>query len=82
MKFAFGTKVRDVVTGFTGVITARVEYLTGCNQCAVQPPVNDKGEIPDGRYIDEDRLVAVEGAEVVKLDTKTANGFDAPPPQR
>lgn len=33
MKFKFqkGLEAKDIVTGFTGIITYRVDYLTGCS---------------------------------------------------
>lgn len=32
-----GDRVKCTLTGFTGVVTARAEYLTGCNQVHVLP---------------------------------------------
>ena len=32
-----GDKVKDTITGFTGVVTGRSEWLFGCVRCAVQP---------------------------------------------
>ena len=46
----------DVVTGFTGVIISRVEYLTGCAQYGIQPSINKDGVVPDVRYVDEGRV--------------------------
>ena len=33
-KIEMNTKVKDNITGFAGVVTARFEYCTGCRQCA------------------------------------------------
>lgn len=30
-KFENGQIVKDMITGFTGVVVARVNYMTGCN---------------------------------------------------
>jgi len=57
MSIKLGDKVRDLHSGFTGIATSRVEFLTGCIQYAVQPPHVKKGEsFPDAVYLDECRL--------------------------
>ena len=55
-KFEFGVKVRDRITGFAGVMTGVTRYITGCDQCLVQPPVKDDGTHIDARWIDDVRL--------------------------
>jgi len=57
MKIKLGSLVRDVVTGFIGVATSRVEYLNGCIQYCVTPPVDKDGAMRPGEYIDHQRLV-------------------------
>ncbi len=51
-----GFPVRDRVTGFQGVVSSISFDLYGCVQFAVTPPVNDKGESPDGRWFDIARV--------------------------
>lgn len=55
MIIELGDKVKEVVTGFEGVVTGRAEYLTGCTQFCVTPPVKD-GAIVDSVWFDETRL--------------------------
>lgn len=55
-KHELGTKVREKITGFTGVITSRIDYLTGCNQYCVLPKCKEEGVYPEGQYFDEERL--------------------------
>lgn len=52
-----GSKVRDPITGFTGIAVARVRYLAGCARVAIQPEWK-KGEqrTPDMEYFDEPLL--------------------------
>ena len=38
MKIKLGIKVRDKVTGFEGIATARIKYLNGCNTVLNQKP--------------------------------------------
>lgn len=54
-----GDEVRDTITGFTGIVTARIEYITGCAQVAIQPAVKADGALPDGKYFDIDRIEIV-----------------------
>lgn len=73
-------KVRDTITGFSGVVVGHVEYISGCNQSLVQPPVKTDGEYVEGRYIDDDRLSVIEETPVSHM-VHTA-GFDKPAPVR
>lgn len=64
-----GQKVRDVVTGFEGVATSRVEYLNGCVQYAVAPVVNEKDpqKLPDSVYFDVQRLEVVDDGMLARF---------------
>lgn len=64
-----GTKVRDRVTGFSGVVSSVSFDLYGCVQAVVTPHVDDKGEIKDGRWFDTSRLEVVNGVPVMDLPT-------------
>ena len=59
MKIKLGNKVRDKVTGFEGIATARIEYINKCVQFCVKPKVKEDGKMPDGEYIDVDELEIV-----------------------
>jgi len=54
-----GQKVRDIVTGFEGIATAKVEYLNGCIQFCVKPKVTD-GKMLDSEYIDIQQLEIID----------------------
>ena len=54
-----GQKVKDKVTGFTGIAISRVEYLNGCVQFCIKPEMVKKGEMPEGQYIDDMQLEVV-----------------------
>jgi hypothetical protein len=52
-----GSKVEDVITGFTGIATERIVYLYGCVHILVQPQELDKnGEVKKIQHFDEQRL--------------------------
>jgi len=63
-RIRLGSKVRDIVTGFEGVALSRVEYMNGCVQICVKPPVDKAGKMQEGLYIDIEQL------EIIKLAPK------------
>ncbi len=80
-RIELGSRVRDQITGFEGVVTGRVEYLTGCAQYLVQPAVKkDSGEWIDARWLDEDRLD--ETADPASAMRVARPGADQPAPVR
>ena len=73
-----GSKVKDKITGFTGIITGKAEYLTGCNQYVVQPQCSkdNKGSYPEAQWFDEGRLTFI-AKSMNKEDVKAdENGSD------
>jgi hypothetical protein len=52
----FGKKGTDKVTGFSGVITAKVNYMYGCAQYAITPPVSSDMKRGDVEWFDEGRI--------------------------
>jgi hypothetical protein len=78
-KFSNGDSVIETVTGFSGIITGSVYYLTGCNQYLVVGKSKDGAEAPSVWY-DEGRLVLAEAAVVECSDvTADDNGCDMAP---
>jgi len=75
-----GSTVRCRITGFTGIVTGKVEYITGCNQSLVQPTVGNDGNYRDSIWLDADKLEQV-GDWVINLKVDNA-GFDKAPPRR
>lgn len=74
-----GDQVQDSITGFKGAVTGVTEYITGCKQYLVQPPLK-KGDFVEARWIDEDRLKVLKQS-AVKLTVKR-DGFDKPAPRK
>lgn len=50
-----GKKVRDKITGFSGVVTTVADHLTGCERAWVEGPCDDKGK-SEQCWIDTSRL--------------------------
>jgi hypothetical protein len=78
----FGTRVRDRITGFEGIATAHCDYISGCNQTLVTPPVKD-GKFEAGQWFDDQRIeVLNKGAVEVRLDNAATPGAGDPAPVR
>ncbi len=55
-KFNLGDMVEDIVTGFSGIVVVRCQWLNNCNTYGVQP-VELKDGVPRERiYFDEPQL--------------------------
>lgn len=76
-----GKKYKDKVTGFQGVATGFVQYLTGCNQALIQPSCSSEGALRDSSWFDVQRLEEQDGDPVV-LDNGENPGFDKEAPKR
>lgn len=80
-----GDKVKDVVTGYTGIATARHEYLNGCVQITVTPMQNAAQKkddtYPAGAKLDIEQLKKVsDGVNVPQL--KVVKSRTGGPPGR
>lgn len=80
MAIELGRKVKDRITGFTGITTGRCVYLTGCNQVLVAPGVGADGSLRDSHWIDEQKIEYVDDS-VISLDNGQTPGFDKPAPK-
>lgn len=52
-KIQLGVTVTDKISGFTGIVTGRCDYTTGCNRYQVQPKVGDDNKFVDSVWYDE-----------------------------
>lgn len=73
-----GDEVRDVISGFAGTATGRIEYMTGCIQLLVSPTVDEKGQPREAHWYDEDRLEVTKRA-AVRLPAKRQDGGPSGP---
>ncbi len=60
-----GLRGRDRVTGFVGVVTSVSYDLYGCVMVVLSPPVDDKGEVHDGKWFDSHRIEVIDGKPVM-----------------
>jgi len=74
-KFNLGIEVKDVVTGFKGIVMAHAEYLTGCDQYLVLPqPKKGSNIYPESRWFDEGRIKSTKRGIVIKSEDVAEEG--------
>jgi hypothetical protein len=61
-----GLKAKDVVTGYSGVITTISFDLYGCVQCIITPPIDEDGEIKHGNWFDITRVKILDNNPVMQ----------------
>jgi hypothetical protein len=77
-KFELGQKVECIVTGFTGIVIGRNEWLNGCKQYCVKRKIDKEGNIKEGQWIDEEQL-KIKGAGIsIKKRPGGGPNLDAP----
>jgi hypothetical protein len=57
-----GDRVKDRVTGFTGIVIARSEYLHGCRRVGVQSEKLEDGKPKDPQWFDEPQVEVIKPA--------------------
>ncbi|WP_240533448.1 hypothetical protein [Sinorhizobium fredii] len=67
---------KDQLTGFSGIVIGRAQYITGCDQYLLTPRTPDK----DAKWFDEQRLVIDPTYAPVELDNSNGPGADLPAP--
>ncbi len=79
-----GNKVRDTLTGFTGIAVARTEWLHGCSRFAIESPKLDKnGKPTDAQWFDEQRVELLEATKpVVSVVSQAKTGGPQADPVR
>lgn len=68
-----GCECRDIITGFKGIATGRVKYLSGCDQILISAKITKGGEATT-LWCDLQRVEVI-GSKVVKLDNSKTPGY-------
>ena len=64
-KYDKGEVLKDIITGYKGVVMEATTYLTGCDTYGLQSKVLDKEGTPRGwQWFDENRLVKTKGKTI------------------
>lgn len=82
-EFELGQEVKDKITGYSGIIIGRTQWLTNCNTYSVKPKVLKDGVPMDSIGFDEPSLVLVEPKPIMK-ESRSVGGpvGSAIPPSR
>jgi hypothetical protein len=75
-----GMRGVDIITGFSGIVVGKCEYLSGCTQLLLVPKVGADGKKPDGEWFDIQRISS-DGSDVVTLDNAGNPGCDISAPK-
>lgn len=62
--FENGDKVKDKITGFSGIIIARTHWFTGCNHYLVEATKLQKDGERTESHFDESRLLVIKKAAI------------------
>jgi len=65
-KFSLGDDVKDTITPFAGVVTARTEMINSTPRYGVQSRVLQKGAPANAEWMDEEQIVLVKKSTVEK----------------
>lgn len=74
-----GDIVKDTITGFTGVLVAKTNWLHGCERLTIQPQ-----ELKDGKRTDSDTFDRLQCALVKRgaFSSSSRTGGPRPEPRR
>lgn len=78
-KIEFGKKYRDRITGFEGTCTGKSQFISGCDQILLVPPVDEKGGYRRGEWFDDERLIDVELEMRVERTSRRGGPQQTPP---
>lgn len=82
MNDRLGRTYKDRISGFQGVATGHCEYISGCNQTLLQPPLTEGGKPVDSHWFDDQRLDQIPDVERVVLNNGATPGCDREAPKR
>jgi hypothetical protein len=74
-----GDRARDKISGFTGIVTGKCEYLNGCVQFLLRPEKLDKdGKRIDGEWVDYQQLELINSGTYFKNEDRPGGPQDHP----
>lgn len=82
MNERLGYTFKDKITGFIGVATGHVEYISGCHQTLLSPRTTDPAKMNDTQWFDDQRLEQDIVMPRVVLDNGATPGHDCEAPKR
>jgi len=76
-KINLGDKVKDSVTGFSGIVTSNTEYLNGCNRIGIQSDKLLEGKPSEIFYFDMPQCILVKKS-VINRENNNGGWKEAP----
>ncbi len=74
-----GFTVKDQISGFTGVVTAKTEWLNGCIRYGVKSRELKDGKPIAAEWFDQDDLLVLPGVDQVTLKAPLTEGATMTP---
>jgi hypothetical protein len=81
-KIEFGDKVKERISGFTGIVTGYATYITGCNKVLIDSNKVSPGGDVQQMWTDEDRVKIIKKKAFVlnpEPKSKPETGFSGGP---
>lgn len=72
MEIKLGSKVKDKVSGFTGIAVSKFIHLNGCIQYNLMPKVGKDNKKEEGQWFDEQQLIVI--GEGILAEPKPGGG--------
>lgn len=70
-RIELGSKVKDSISGFSGIVVGKTEWLYGCVRIGVAPDCTDKdGKTIDTAWFDEGQLIVLKTRTEVEKKLK------------
>lgn len=66
-----GQKAKDKITGFEGILTARFQYITGCDQYQISPIGMDKDNKLKDLYSFDEGRIKILGPGITEKEVQT-----------
>ncbi len=77
-----GSKVKDRITGFEGIVTGLAFYLTGCCHAGIQPQGLKDGKTIDLEWFDTSKLEIIDPESIMEKAKEDGPSGPEPIPQR
>lgn len=74
-----GSRVKDSLTGFTGIATGRTEWMFGCARISIEPEELKDGKPIEMAWFDEQRVVVIEDKAI---DVSSSSSAESGGPQK
>ena len=81
-KFSPGDEVKEIITGFKGIITGIAFYITGCNQYLIVAKPKNNTEEAKGVWYDQDRIELVKSKKIILELDDEGDGADKQAPNK